>query len=79
MKFLVLDLLGVYKAVISPFLPPSCRFTPSCSAYMREAVERFGAAKGVWMGTKRLLRCHPLCKGGYDPVKKDQMQGLSEI
>ena len=69
MKFLVLDLLGVYKAIVSPFLPPACRFEPTCSEYAREAVERYGVVKGVWMGTKRILRCQPLCRGGHDPVR----------
>jgi len=68
MKFLVLDLLGVYKAAVSPFLPPACRFEPSCSEYTRQAVEKYGALKGTWMGLKRLLRCQPFCKGGHDPV-----------
>jgi putative membrane protein insertion efficiency factor len=69
MKFLVLDLLGIYKAVVSPFLPPACRFEPTCSEYARQAVEKYGAAKGTWMGIKRILRCQPFCKGGHDPVK----------
>jgi putative membrane protein insertion efficiency factor len=69
MKFLVLDLLGVYKVMVSPFLPPACRFEPSCSDYTRQAVEKYGAAKGTWMGIKRILRCQPFCKGGHDPVK----------
>lgn len=69
MKFLVLDLLGVYRAVVSPFLPPACRFEPTCSEYAREAVEKYGAVKGTWMGLKRILRCQPFCKGGHDPVK----------
>lgn len=68
MKFLVLDLLGVYKALVSPFLPPACRFEPTCSEYARQAVERYGALRGSWMGVKRLLRCQPFCKGGHDPV-----------
>lgn len=68
MKFLVLDLLGVYKALVSPFLPPACRFEPSCSEYMRQAVEKYGPLKGTWMGVKRILRCQPFCKGGHDPV-----------
>ena len=68
MKFLVLDLLGVYKAMISPFLPPACRFEPTCSEYAREAIEKYGALKGTWMGLKRILRCQPFCKGGHDPV-----------
>lgn len=68
MKFLVLDLLGLYKAAVSPFLPPACRFEPSCSDYMTQAVKRYGVLRGIWMGTKRLLRCQPFCEGGYDPV-----------
>lgn len=69
MKFLVLDLLGVYKAMVSPFLPPACRFEPSCSEYTKEAVEKYGALRGTWMGVKRILRCQPFCEGGHDPVK----------
>lgn len=69
MKFLVLDLLGIYKAIVSPFLPPACRFEPTCSEYAREAVEKYGAIRGTWMGLKRILRCQPFCKGGHDPVK----------
>ena len=69
MKFLVLDLLGIYKAAVSPFLPPACRFEPTCSDYARQAVEKYGAAKGTWMGIKRILRCQPFCRGGHDPVK----------
>ncbi|MBK6722854.1 MAG: membrane protein insertion efficiency factor YidD [Acidobacteria bacterium] len=68
MKFLVLDILGIYKAFLSPFLPPACRFEPSCSEYARQAVEKYGALRGTWMGVKRILRCQPLCKGGHDPV-----------
>lgn len=68
MKFLFLDLLGVYKALVSPFLPPACRFEPTCSEYARQAVEKYGAVTGVWMGAKRILRCQPFCKGGHDPV-----------
>ena len=69
MKFLVMDLLGVYKAMVSPFLPPACRFEPSCSEYAHQAVEKYGALKGTWMGVKRILRCQPFCKGGHDPVR----------
>jgi putative membrane protein insertion efficiency factor len=69
MKFVVLSFLQLYKTLISPFLPPACRFEPTCSVYMMEAVEKYGAIKGTWMGVKRLLRCQPFCKGGYDPVK----------
>ena len=69
MKYLVLDLLGVYKAIVSPFLPPACRFEPTCSEYAKQAVEKYGAVKGTWLGVKRILRCQPFCKGGHDPVK----------
>jgi uncharacterized protein len=69
MKYLVLDLLGVYKAMVSPFLPPACRFEPTCSEYAKQAVEKYGAVKGTWLGVRRILRCQPFCKGGHDPVK----------
>ncbi|HYH85483.1 MAG TPA: membrane protein insertion efficiency factor YidD [Pyrinomonadaceae bacterium] len=62
-------LLRLYKAFISPLLPPSCRFVPTCSEYAIEAIERHGAMRGGWMGIRRLLRCHPFHPGGYDPVK----------
>jgi putative membrane protein insertion efficiency factor len=69
MKYLLLDLLGVYKAAVSPFLPPACRFEPTCSEYTKQAVEKYGALKGTWMGLRRILRCQPFCRGGHDPVK----------
>jgi len=69
MKYLVLDFLRLYKTFLSPFLPPSCRFTPTCSDYAREAVEKYGAIGGTWLSFKRILRCQPFCKGGCDPVE----------
>lgn len=69
MKFLVIDILGFYKAAVSPFLPAACRFEPTCSEYTRQAVEKYGVLKGTWMGLKRILRCQPFCDGGHDPVK----------
>jgi len=57
-----------YQKFISPALPPSCRFSPSCSQYTLEAVSKYGALKGIWLGMRRLIRCHPFNPGGYDPV-----------
>src|SRR5437867_13082420 len=61
--------LRSYKWYIPPLLPSACRYAPTCSEYMRDAVEKYGAARGVWMGLKRLARCHPLHAGGIDPVR----------
>ncbi len=64
----VLLLVRFYQLFISPALPPHCAHTPTCSHYMMEAVQRHGVGRGIWLGVKRLLRCHPFSKGGYDPV-----------
>jgi uncharacterized protein len=69
MKELIVAALRLYKYWISPMLPSACRFHPTCSEYMMGSVERHGALRGVWMGTKRLCRCHPLHPGGFDPVR----------
>jgi putative membrane protein insertion efficiency factor len=69
MKYLVLDFLRLYKTFLSPFFPPACRFMPTCSEYAIQAVEKYGAIRGTWLGAKRILRCQPFCKGGFDPVK----------
>jgi uncharacterized protein len=68
MRAVVLALLGAYRRLVSPLLPPACRFHPTCSAYAVEAVRRHGAARGMLLTVKRLARCHPLCEGGIDPV-----------
>jgi len=57
-----------YRMVISPMLGPKCKYYPSCSLYTIEAIERYGIFKGIWMGMKRIVRCNPFSKGGYDPV-----------
>jgi hypothetical protein len=67
-KAAVLSLLRGYKRFLSPMLAPACRYTPTCSEYAMEAVDRFGAARGSWMAFMRILRCHPFVRGGYDPV-----------
>ncbi len=68
MKRIEIWLLRGYKAAISPLLPPACRFYPTCSEYALEAVTRYGALRGSWLATRRLLRCHPFHPGGFDPV-----------
>lgn len=66
-RIVLLPIRG-YQKFISPGLPPSCRFSPSCSQYALEAVSKHGALKGLWLGARRLVRCHPFNPGGYDPV-----------
>ena len=68
MRAILLAVLGAYRRLVSPLLPPACRFYPTCSAYAAEAVRRHGALKGSYLTVKRLARCHPLCEGGVDPV-----------
>ena len=75
MRAFIVGLLRFYKRWISPCLPSACRFEPTCSEYMREAVERNGIARGVWLGLKRLVRCHPFHAGGYDPVPLPYARG----
>lgn len=65
----VLGLLRAYKWAVSPMFPPACRYTPTCSEYAMEAIDRFGVVRGGWKALARILRCHPFVKGGYDPVK----------
>lgn len=74
MKKILLGLIGFYRYAISPLLGNHCRYYPSCSAYMVEAIEQYGTFKGFWMGLKRLGRCHPFHEGGYDPVPEKPHQ-----
>lgn len=69
MKRVLIALLRFYKVVVSPLLPPACRFIPSCSEYAAEAIERHGVLRGSSLAVRRVLRCHPFHAGGYDPVK----------
>ena len=68
-KALALVMLKIYKRCISPFLPRACRFEPTCSVYMMQAVEKYGVWRGVAKGLRRISRCHPFHEGGLDPVR----------
>jgi len=68
MRALAVAVLHFYKRFISPMLPPMCRFEPTCSMYMMQAIERYGFTRGVWLGVRRLSRCHVFNPGGWDPV-----------
>ncbi|CAN5781980.1 membrane protein insertion efficiency factor YidD [soil metagenome] len=68
LKRSMMTAIRFYRNGISPLTPPTCRFEPTCSAYGLEAIDRYGPAKGSWLTMRRILRCQPFCKGGYDPV-----------
>lgn len=68
MRTAAIFLLKCYKRFISPLLPPMCRYEPTCSIYAMQAIQKYGFFRGSWLGLKRLLRCHPLHPGGWDPV-----------
>lgn len=67
--YLATGFIKAYKYLISPILPPSCRFYPSCSEYALEAFRKYGFFEGLWLALKRIARCHPLSDGGHDPVR----------
>jgi uncharacterized protein len=68
LAFPFLFLITIYRKVVSPLKPPSCRFYPTCSAYAFEAIEKYGPLKGSWLAIRRILRCNPMNPGGFDPV-----------
>jgi putative membrane protein insertion efficiency factor len=68
MKYVLIFFITLYQRLVSPWLPPTCRYTPSCSQYAKEALKRYGAFQGTFLALKRLLKCHPFHAGGYDPV-----------
>ncbi len=69
MQSVAIGLLRLYKRFLSPLLPSACRYYPTCSEYMLQAIEKYGTPKGIWMGVRRILRCHPFHAGGFDPVR----------
>ena len=69
MRKIMIFLIKFYQKAISPFLGRRCRFYPTCSEYTKQAVEKYGALKGLYLGLIRILKCHPFHKGGYDPLK----------
>lgn len=79
MRAIFLTVIRFYRRTVSPALPPSCRFTPTCSAYAEEAIRRHGAGRGGWLATRRLLRCHPFGGSGYDPVPGTAVPGEDEV
>ena len=68
-------LVRLYQWVIAPALPPSCRFVPSCSQYMIDALREHGPLRGAWIGVRRILRCQPFCEGGYEPIPQRETAG----
>ncbi|CAA7624346.1 membrane protein insertion efficiency factor YidD [Magnetospirillum sp. UT-4] len=75
LAWLLRGLVRAYQLLVSPILPPSCRFTPSCSSFAMEALARHGAVKGTWLAICRVARCHPWNDGGYDPVPEPKSKG----
>jgi putative membrane protein insertion efficiency factor len=69
MKQILISLIRLYKYIISPLLPVGCRFTPTCSEYSIDAINKYGTIRGFYLSLRRILRCHPFHAGGYDPVK----------
>ena len=68
-KIIAISFIDLYKYLISPLLGNNCRFVPTCSEYTKESIIKYGVIKGFWLGLKRISKCHPWRKGGYDPIK----------
>jgi uncharacterized protein len=68
----LLGVIQAYRRILSPLTPARCRFVPSCSLYTADAIREFGAARGTWLGVKRVLKCHPFHPGGFDPIPRRQ-------
>jgi putative membrane protein insertion efficiency factor len=68
MQWVLIQIIRFYQRFISPLMPPSCIYTPSCSNYTLEAIRKYGALRGSYLGARRILRCHPWAQGGHDPV-----------
>lgn len=78
MQTLLLALIRAYRYLLSPWIGGHCRFTPTCSVYAMQAIEMYGAGRGSWLAVRRLLRCHPLCHGGHDPVPGSEAAAESQ-
>jgi len=74
MRWTLILLIRIYRVIVSPVLGNCCRFSPSCSTYMIEAIQAHGCFKGLWLGSTRLLRCHPFHSGGIDPVPEPRVR-----
>ena len=78
-QYFLMGLVKTYRVLFSPWVGSACRFEPTCSAYSLEALQTQGAAKGSYLTLRRLVRCHPWCAGGHDPVPKTNQQFLSQL
>ena len=79
LRFLFIGLVLFYKKCISPILPKSCIYTPTCSTYMLDAINEFGVLRGIAKGTKRIFRCMPFCEGGVDPVPDNPKKAIKWV
>jgi putative membrane protein insertion efficiency factor len=78
-RLMFLGLIRAYQILISPLFPQACRFTPSCSSYAYDAIEKYGLPRGAYLGVRRILRCHPFHAGGYDPVPEKSFRSRKRL